>query len=600
LTKSFSLHSRAVGLVLLAILPLFALTLYSYFNQRDAAIREVQRDELVAVKNIAATLQTLVTTTRNLLISVAQLPQVQRLDRDGCHALFTRIMEHNPYYSIIAVVDANGQLVASNPQSAGVVNYTDRRWFQQAVKTRTFFLGEMVLGRVSRRYNFNLSYPIEDDQGRLQGVVTAALDLQWLGGLLVQSGFPPTAATGLTDSSHKILFRYPDPLKYIGRSIPKSVIQAMAASDEGVTEGTGTLGDERLLAFTTLAPPWQEMRVVMGVPRDWAIAPVNRLLWRNLGWLGLVAVFAMIAAWCGGEWFVVRPVRKLRILTDSLSAGDLTVRIGPEYTVGELGLLAHSFDRMAASLQERQKALQERSAELAGAVAELEESNAEMERFTYMISHDLKSPLVTITTFLGYLEQDLGSGDANRINKDFQYMYTAAGKMRHMLDELLEVSRIGRIGNSSEKFNFREVVQEVIATVAGIIAERDVQIELRDEDIPLFGDRSRLAEIWQNLLENAIKYMGRQENPRVAIGLDRQGGEVIFWVCDNGMGIDPRYQQKIFGIFEKLDAGSEGTGIGLALVKRIVELNKGTIWVESAGPGQGCCFRFTLPGAVVD
>ncbi len=114
----------------------------------------------------------------------------------------------------------------------------------------------------------------------------------------------------------------------------------------------------------------------------------------------------------------------------------------------------------------------------------------------------------------------------------------------------------------------------------------------------LFGDRPRLVEIWQNLVENAVKYMGEQPAPRLTIGLERQGEETVFFVCDNGMGIDPRYHDKIFGIFEKLDPKSEGTGIGLAIVKRIVELYQGKIWVESAGLGQGACFRFTLPGAV--
>lgn len=117
-------------------------------------------------------------------------------------------------------------------------------------------------------------------------------------------------------------------------------------------------------------------------------------------------------------------------------------------------------------------------------------------------------------------------------------------------------------------------------------------------DVTLCGDRLRLAEIWQNLVENACKYMGDQKEPRIEIGAEtREAGEVFF-VRDNGMGIDPRFQSKIFGLFEKLDARTEGTGIGLALVQRIVGGYGGRIWVESAGPGQGACFYFTLPSAV--
>jgi signal transduction histidine kinase len=112
------------------------------------------------------------------------------------------------------------------------------------------------------------------------------------------------------------------------------------------------------------------------------------------------------------------------------------------------------------------------------------------------------------------------------------------------------------------------------------------------------GDRPRLAEIWQNLLENAVKFMGDQLFPRIELGVEHQGKNQVFYVRDNGIGIDPRDQRKIFGLFEKLNPGIEGTGIGLALVKRIVEWYQGKIWLESKGSGHGTCFRFTLPEAV--
>jgi len=232
------------------------------------------------------------------------------------------------------------------------------------------------------------------------------------------------------------------------------------------------------------------------------------------------------------------------------------------------------------------------------AEAELYEKNAEMERFTYMISHDLKSPLVTVKTFLAYLEQDISQSDAGRIDKDMLYMRTAADKMGQMLDELLEVSRIGRVVNPPISVTFRELVEEALSMVAGPVAERGVAVQVDDEAFTLSGDRPRLVEIWQNLLENAVKFMGDQPSPRVEIGVQLRGRETVFFVRDNGMGVDMRYSEKVFGLFEKLDPRSGGTGLGLALVKRIVELYQGTIWLESEGFGQGACFRFTLPAAM--
>ena len=230
---------------------------------------------------------------------------------------------------------------------------------------------------------------------------------------------------------------------------------------------------------------------------------------------------------------------------------------------------------------------------------EITEKNAELERFTYTVSHDLKSPLVTIKTFIGFLQQDIAAGDASGIEKDINYMLTAADTMQKLLDELLHFSRVGRMGNVPVPANYHDLVQEALASVAGSIAKRSVTIKVASDDVVLFGDRPRLVEIWQNLIDNAIKYMGDDQSaPCVEIGIENATGELVFYVRDNGIGIEPCYQEKVFSLFEKLDSESEGTGLGLALAKRIVELYKGRVWFESAGRDRGTCFRFTLPAAL--
>ena len=230
--------------------------------------------------------------------------------------------------------------------------------------------------------------------------------------------------------------------------------------------------------------------------------------------------------------------------------------------------------------------------------AELKEKNTELERFTYTVSHDLKSPLVTIKTFLGYLAQDMAAADAGRIEKDMLFMNGAADKMGKLLGELLEMSRVGRVVNPPAEVAFKELAEEAERIVAGPILEGNVQVRLVDEPVTLHGDRSRLLEIWQNLVENAVKFMGDQPSPQIDIGLEHHDGETVFFVRDNGIGIDPKYHSKLFHIFEKFNPKTEGTGMGLAITKRIVELYQGRIWVEYKGEGQGSCFFFTLPGAL--
>ena len=229
---------------------------------------------------------------------------------------------------------------------------------------------------------------------------------------------------------------------------------------------------------------------------------------------------------------------------------------------------------------------------------ELIEKSTELERFTYTVSHDLKVPLVTIKTFLGYLEQDMAGSDKERVKQDVTYMHTAANKMGRLLDELLNLARVGHHCNPSERVTFKELAQEAVGLVAGRIITSDAVVQVADAAVVLEGDRPRMVEIWQNLVENACKFMGDQPKPRIEIGVEQRGGETVFFVRDNGMGIDPRHQAKMFNLFEKLNPKIEGTGMGLALVKRVVELYQGLIWVESGGLGQGASFLFTLPTAV--
>lgn len=223
--------------------------------------------------------------------------------------------------------------------------------------------------------------------------------------------------------------------------------------------------------------------------------------------------------------------------------------------------------------------------------------NEELVRFTYTVSHDLKSPLVTIQTFLGFLEKDLQNQDAARIATDMGYVRNAAAKMLRMLEELLELSRVGRKVNEPENVLWSVLVREALDLVAGPIAERGVEVCVAEDAVCLHGDRQRLLEVFQNLIDNAVKFMGPQSQPRLQIGVETRDQEIVFYVRDNGLGIDPRHQSKLFGLFEKLHPDTPGTGIGLALVKRIVEVHGGRIWVESEGANRGATFRFTLSGS---
>lgn len=226
---------------------------------------------------------------------------------------------------------------------------------------------------------------------------------------------------------------------------------------------------------------------------------------------------------------------------------------------------------------------------------EIKTKNEELTRFIYTVSHDLKSPLVTIKSFTAYLREDIANQDKLSWEKDIRYIENAADKMGNLLNELLELSRIGRKEDPKTPVAMKTIAQSAVDLVAGRIISARAKVIITGPEVMLYGHAQRLLQLYQNLLDNAVKFMGQQPEPLVEIGSNTDpGGHIVLYVRDNGSGIDPRYHDKVFGLFEKLDNKTEGTGIGLALIKRIVEIHQGSVWFTSEGEGKGTTFYFTL------
>lgn len=228
-------------------------------------------------------------------------------------------------------------------------------------------------------------------------------------------------------------------------------------------------------------------------------------------------------------------------------------------------------------------------------IKELEARNAELERFAYTISHDLKNPLVTIKGFSGLLEQDVAEGNGEKLKRDVEHIQHAAETMQLLLADLLEFFRIGRTVNPLEEVALTPLTQEVVRRLGPLAEARGVKVEVAPDLPTIYGDRARLLDMIQGLIDNAIKFMGDQPDPQVVVGVRQDKHEQVCFVRDNGIGIKAKYHAKVFELFERLNADKEGTGIGLALVRRVVEEHGGHIWVESDGVGQGATLCFVLP-----
>jgi PAS domain S-box-containing protein len=227
--------------------------------------------------------------------------------------------------------------------------------------------------------------------------------------------------------------------------------------------------------------------------------------------------------------------------------------------------------------------------------SDIQQKNIELERFTYTVSHDLKSPLITIKGFLGYLEKDALAGDIARLHEDIARIHAATSKMEDFITSLLELSRVGRVVNPPVSVSLEFLVLEAVEALYTEIEQRGIRLIIPDDLPEVFGDKVRLQQVMTNLIGNAVKFMGDQKEPVIEIRASHNEGEVLICVQDNGTGIAPENLDKIFSVFTRLNPAIPGAGIGLALVRRIVEVHGGTCRVESAGLGQGSTFCFSLP-----
>jgi light-regulated signal transduction histidine kinase (bacteriophytochrome) len=226
---------------------------------------------------------------------------------------------------------------------------------------------------------------------------------------------------------------------------------------------------------------------------------------------------------------------------------------------------------------------------------ELERSNRELQMFAYVTSHDLQEPLRGIASFTQLLAKRYGKDLDSEAQEFMKFITDGTTRMQQLIHDLLAFSRVQTRGEPFSPVDINNVLEEVKVNLR--VAIEETGAVLTTDPLPVItADRTQIIQVFQNLIQNAIKFRKKDETPRVHVTAERNGDEWVFSVRDNGIGIEPQYFEKIFVIFQQLHSKGEypGTGIGLAIAKRIIERHGGRIWVESE-PGRGSTFSFTIP-----
>jgi light-regulated signal transduction histidine kinase (bacteriophytochrome) len=224
---------------------------------------------------------------------------------------------------------------------------------------------------------------------------------------------------------------------------------------------------------------------------------------------------------------------------------------------------------------------------------ELEAVNKELEAFSYSISHDLRAPLRGIIGFATLLSEKFGDNSDEEVKRLVSVITKNTLKMGNLIDDLLSFSRMSRQNISKSNFSTNNLVKEIIAELNNEDQSISLYIEILADS---FGDINMMRQVWVNLISNAIKYSRNSPSPSIQIGSFNNKNEVVFFVKDNGVGFDPKYLNKLFKVFQRLHSSNEfeGTGVGLAIVEKIISKHGGKVWAE-AEKGKGATFYFSLP-----
>jgi PAS domain S-box-containing protein len=217
----------------------------------------------------------------------------------------------------------------------------------------------------------------------------------------------------------------------------------------------------------------------------------------------------------------------------------------------------------------------------------------QLEHFSHTISHDLKTPLTAIGGFAEFLGKQLDQGKLDQAVDCTERIVENIRRMERRLDEILRLAKVGRVIEPTEEVDLKNIIEDTVAMMAKPLEEASVVIDVAEEFPRVVGDSMRLREVIENLLGNAISYIGEQPN-RITIGCRRQETDTVFYVQDNGIGVEPQYIDSVFELFWRHDKKTDGDGVGLAITRRIIEAHGGRLWVESEGVGRGACFCFTL------
>lgn len=602
-SRWLSLRIQIIILVALIAFPALGLLVYTGAEQREADAKTARERAIDASREVGSGYNSVIGATQAFTQPIAGLlsetTTLESISESMCVEFLSGYLGSESVYASVQVVLPDGTVWCATQPLTTTISFAESSLFREAREATGPIVGPFQIDPLTQRRVLPVAQPLTGAENERIGVLYFMIDVNALNLAPAVEPLPEGSFATIVDREGVIIARFPDRPDLVGTNISESDSFAeIREQQQGALDTLSADGTEALIGYSPIAPGGGAF-VLVGTPRASAYADANAALQRNLILLGVVTLYVMALGWLGTNRIIIRPLRQVVDVADRIEAGDRSARVGPVYGVGEIAGLGRAFDEMADAVDQREADIDELNASLERRVEERTEellaANSELESFSYTVSHDLRAPLRAIDGFSELLQAKYQSDLPEEAQRFVDRIRTGAVRMGSLIDDLLQFSRLTRVDLARRPVSLDALVKEVIdddfqsAATGRQIAWRIGQLGT----VP--ADPAMLRHVLVNLIGNAVKFSRDRSPVIVEIGRTEVDGETTYFVRDNGVGFDMAHATHMFGVFQRLHLQEEfeGTGIGLAIVERIVHRHDGRVWAESA-PDQGATFFFTL------